>query len=180
MLSLLERQATQWRHWRNGISFQISITLHWPIGLNLYPSYSARVLSFFISNMPVFHLNMRLHFPSSCTTFPLGSISAVLSCSVFPPRAGSFPEQRLIIEPTFSQAFAISYDVTTRFGDVSEPRDPKWVDRDENRGLGTRQKLRELLITPWLPALTPVSSHTSRIAVASRWFKEETKMLHKF
>ena len=43
----------------------------------------------------------------------------------------------------FSQAFELLYDVTTRFGDVSETngsRDPRRVDRDEKRGIGTRQR----------------------------------------
>ena len=49
----------------------------------------------------------------------------------------------------FSQSFAVSYDVTTRSvtypGELRGgtfslgPRDPKRIDRDENRGLGTRQ-----------------------------------------
>ena len=40
--------------------------------------------------------------------FEVGSISASLSCLVYPPfrgrRAGSFPEQRLVIEPIFEEA----------------------------------------------------------------------------
>ena len=38
--------------------------------------------------------------------YSVGSISAALSCLVYPPReersAGSFPEQRLVIEPNYS------------------------------------------------------------------------------
>ena len=41
----------------------------------------------------------------------IGSISAALSCQVFPPRvrgrsAGSFPEQRLVIEPRVGNLIA--------------------------------------------------------------------------
>ena len=42
----------------------------------------------------------------------LGSISAALSCLVcVPPRAGSFPEQRLVIEPMVAHFFLLLLDL---------------------------------------------------------------------